>query len=246
MARIKRGAMVASILMLVVMIASACNQAYSQAPSVTDTPIGPNSLFDTPLVQPTNMSDVQTFATGTALAIQNGTPVAGIATATVAGNITSLPGENPTITPTSIIVLPTGAVTTPTATLAVPSTSQGQAVNTSVPVGSRPATYTLQEGEFVYCLARRFDVDPDQMLSLNGLSQGTTIYPGTVLKIPQSGSFPGARALRNHPTTYTASAGETLYAVACAFGDVDPSAIATANGLSAGATLTAGQQLSIP
>jgi LysM repeat protein len=104
----------------------------------------------------------------------------------------------------------------------------------------------LQEGEFVYCLARRFDVDPAQILSLNGLLESTTIYAGTVLKIPQSGSFPGARALRNHPTTYTASAGETLYSVACAFGDVDPSAIATANGLSAGATLTAGQTLSIP
>jgi LysM repeat protein len=244
MAGIKRGSMVASILILVAILASACNQAYSQAPSVTDTPIGPNSLFDTPLVQPTNMNDVQNFATGTALAILGGTQVAGVATATIDPNATAVVGGNPTITPTSIIALPTGAVTTPTATLAVASTSQ--IVNTSVPVGSRPATYTLQEGEFVYCLARRFDVDPAQILSLNGLSESTTIYAGTVLKIPQSGSFPGARALRNHPTTYTASAGQTLYAVACAFGDVDPSAIATANGLSVGATLTAGQQLSIP
>jgi LysM repeat protein len=249
MASIKRGAMVASILMLVAILASACNQAYSQAPVVTDTPIGPNSLFDTPLVQPTNMNDVQNFATGTALAILGGTQVAGIATATVDPNATAVVGGSPTITPTSIIALPTGAVTTPTATLAVASTSAastGQVINTSVPVGSRPATYTLQEGEFVYCLARRFDVDPAQILSLNGLLESTTIYAGTVLKIPQSGSFPGARALRNHPTTYTASAGETLYSVACAFGDVDPSAIATANGLSAGATLTAGQTLSIP
>jgi LysM repeat protein len=246
MASIKRGAMIASILMLVAILASACNQAYSQAPSVTDTPIGPNSLFDTPLVQPTNMTDVQNFATGTALAILNGTPGGVVATATLPPNTTPLVGEGPTITPTSIISLPTDAVTTPSATLAVASTNQGQVVNTSVPVGSRPATYTLQEGEFVYCLARRFDVDPDQILSLNGLSQSTTIYPGTVLKIPQSGSFPGARALRNHPTSYTASAGETLYGVACAFGDVDPSSIASANGLSVGTTLTSGQQLSIP
>lgn len=247
MAGIKRGAMVASILMLVVILTSACNQPYSQAPSVTDTPIGPNSLFNTPLGQPTNMNDVQNFATGTALAIQNGgTPGAEVATATVPFDATAVVGGSPTITPTSIIALPTGAVTTPTATLAVPSTSEGQVLNTSVPVGSRPATYTLQEGEFVFCLARRFDVDPDQILSINGLSEGTIVYPGTVLKIPQSGSFPGARALRNHPTTYTASSGETIYAVACAFGDVDPSSIATANGLSVGTTLTAGQQLSIP
>ena len=240
MVRIKRGAVVASTLVMLVMVTSACFKPYSEVPSVTDTPIGSGSLFNTSLPQPTNMTDVQNFATGTALAIQGGTSVVGVATAT------PLVGASPTVTPTPIIALPTNAVTTPTTTLAVASTNEGQAVNTSVPVGSRPATYTLQEGEFVYCLARRFDVDPAQILNLNGLAEGTTIYPGTVLKIPQSGSFPGARALRNHPTTYTAAAGETLYSVACKFGDVYPDAIATANGLSVGTTLTTGQQLSIP
>jgi LysM repeat protein len=246
MARVKRGALVASMLMLIAVVSSACFKPYSEAPTVTDTPIGAGSLFNTSLPQPTNMTDVQNFATGTALAIQGG--AAGVATATPIVNTTPLVGESLTASPTAIIALPTNAVTTPTATLAVASTNQGsgQVVNTSVPVGSRPATYTLQEGEFVYCLARRFDVDPAQILSLNGLAEGTTIYAGTVLKIPQSGSFPGARALRNHPTTYTASAGETLYGVACEFGDVYPDSIATANGLSVGTTLTAGQQLSIP
>jgi len=239
MARMKRGALVASILLLVSVILSACDQPYSQPPSVTNTPIDTNSLFATPLVQPTNMSDVQSFATGTALALQTGTPLVNVTTATLDPN-----GQNSTVTPTSIIALPTNAVTTPTATLAVAATNQVS--NTSVPVGSRPSTYTLQDGEFVYCLARRFDVDPDQMLSLNGLVDGQTIYPGTVLKIPQSGSFPGARALRNHPTTYTASSGETIYGVACTFGDIDPSVIASANGLSVGAALSAGQQLNIP
>ena len=53
--------------------------------------------------------------------------------------------------------------------------------------------------------------------------------------------------LQNHPTTYTVvSSSETLYSIACKFGDVDPSSIAAANGLSVGAALTAGQQLSIP
>jgi LysM repeat protein len=244
MARIKRGAFVASILMLVTVLLSACNQPYSQAPSVTNTPINPNSLFATPLGQPTNMTDVQNFATGTALAIQNGTPVAGVETATAEV------GASASITPTAMIAIPTNAVTTATATLAVASTNQAAAtsgvVNTSVPVGSRPATYTLQQGEFVYCLARRFDVNPDQILSLNGLSDGTTIYPGTVLKIPQTGSFPGTRALRNHPTTFTASAGDTLYSIACEFGDVDPQSIATANGLSLSTTLSSGQTISIP
>ncbi len=105
MVRIKRGAMIASSLMLVAMIASACNQPYSQPPSVTNTPINPDSLFATPLGQPTNMTDVQNFATGTALAILNGTPGAGVATAMPAVNTTPLAGGSPTITPTSIIQL---------------------------------------------------------------------------------------------------------------------------------------------
>ncbi len=249
MASTKRGITIASLLMLVAMILSACDQPYSKAPSVTNTPINPNSLFATPMGQPTNMSDVQSFATGTALAILNGTPGAEVATATPAVNTTPVAGGSDTVTPTSIIALPTDAVTTPTATLAVASTNAvttSQVVNTSVPVGSRPATYTLQQGEFPFCIARRFDVDPNQLLTLNGLYDGQTVYPGLVLKIPQSGSFPGSRALRNHPTTYTASAGDTVYSIACAFGDVDPSAIATANSISASTTLTAGQSLSIP
>jgi LysM repeat protein len=67
-----------------------------------------------------------------------------------------------------------------------------------------------------------------------------------VLTIPSSGSFPGNRMLRNHPATYTAQAGETIYAVACAFGDVSPNDIASKNGISVDATLTAGQVLNIP
>jgi LysM repeat protein len=243
MASTKRGAMVASILVLVTLIASACERPFSAQPSVTNTPID-QSLFAPTLGIPTTMNDLQNLATGTALALQSGTPNAAVVTATPGAGTQVATGAS--VTPTSIISLPTNAVTTPTATLAVAATSANQISNTSVPVGSRPATYTLQEGEFPYCIARRFDVDPDQLLSLNGLVDGQTLYAGAVLKIPQSGTFPGTRALRNHPTTYTASAGDTIPGIACLFGDVDPSSIASANGLSVSAALTSGQQLSIP
>lgn len=119
---------------------------------------------------------------------------------------------------------------------------------TPLPQGARPGTYILQPGEFPYCIARRFNVDPDQLLSLSGLSDGVIYSAGTVLKIPQSGSFPGARALRAHPTTYTVtSADENIYSIACLFGDVTPEAIAQQNGLAVSAvTLPVGKQLNIP
>jgi len=234
MARIKRGALVASILMLLAIVTSACKQPFSQQPSVTNTPIDPNSLFATPL--PTGMSDVQKFATETELAKSTTTPAT--ATATLAG-VTPQPSS--TFTP--IVNPPSNVTATSTATLAVTGPTA-----TLIPAGSKPATYTLQNGEFVYCIARRFNVNPDEVLSLNGLVDSQTIYSGLVVKIPQTGSpFPGDRMLRNHPTTYTVSASnESVYGVACLFGDIDPSLIAQANGISVGASLTAGQQLKIP
>jgi LysM repeat protein len=234
----KRGALVAFTLTLIMLIASACQLPYSQPPSVTNTPIDPNSLFATPLGSATQMSDVESFMTGTALAL-SGTPAADAVTQTAETPVGITP-QDVTVTPTPLVSL--NPTTTPTATLAVSGT-----LPTSVPVGSRPANYALQRGEFPYCIARRFDVNPDELLSLNGLSSGNIYYPNLTLKIPQTGSFPGTRALRTHPTTYTVTASDqTVYGVACVFGDVDPSAIAQANNISVGAALTSGQTLSIP
>jgi LysM repeat protein len=247
MASMKRGAMVASMLLLFSIIASACNQPYSTPPVNTSTPL-PNSLFGSPIAQPTNMTDVQNLATASALAL-SGTPAVGLVTATPSG-ITTQVGVG-SVTPTTIIQLPTNAVTTPTATMALSAgstqpASTSQPAATSIP-GTRPATHSLQAGEFPFCIARRYNVDPDQLLALSGLVDGVIYSPGTILTIPQSGSFPGDRMLQNHPTTYTViSSAETIYGIACKFGDVYPDSIAAANGLSAGAVLTAGQQLSIP
>lgn len=238
MARMKRGLQIASLLVLIAMVAAGCDLRYSTPPAATSTAIGDQSLF-APTLGPASMTDVQGFATQTAMAL-SGTPNAVVATATPA--VVS----GVTVTPTSIITIPTGAVTTPTSTLAVAATSNNQVVSTPVPVGSRPTSYILQSGEFPYCIARRYDVDPEQLLTLSGLSDGVLYPPGTQLQIPQSGSFPGSRSLRSHPTTYSASAGETIYAVACAFGDLRPEDIASANGLNINTTLSAGQSLSIP
>lgn len=243
MARIKRGAGIVSTLMLIAVVVSACRTPYSTPPAATNTPGDSPSLFETPLNQTPGitMSDVANFMTSTALA-SSGTPdVVPTQTLVVAVGTQDL---SATVTPTALASA--DPAMTATATLAVGGTSSGT-LPTSAPVGSRPSSYTLQRGEFPYCIARRFDVDPDVLLSQNGLSSGTIYRPNLTLKIPQSGSFPGTRALRNHPATYTvASANETIYGIACLFGDVDPSAIAQANNVSPSAALTSGQQLSIP
>lgn len=111
-----------------------------------------------------------------------------------------------------------------------------------------PNSYTLRAGEFPYCIARRFDISPDALMNANGLSRTSMVYPGTTLTIPKSaGSFnAGPRALRAHPVKYTILAGDTVYYIACLFGDVDPRAIEAVNGLTGAYTLGVGQVIQIP
>jgi LysM domain-containing protein len=129
----------------------------------------------------------------------------------------------------------------------IPFTAMPISLGTSTPAGN-PIAYKLQPSEFPYCIARRFNVDPKQLLALNNLVNSEISNPGTVLKIPQSGEpFPGNRALRGHPTTYiVTSSSETIYSIACLFGDVDPEAIVESNGILISVPLTIGQQLNIP
>lgn len=109
-----------------------------------------------------------------------------------------------------------------------------------------PSSYTIHGGEHIYCISRRFNVNPADVMALNGLTS-SVVYSGMTLKIPQNGNpFPGDRSLIDHPTTYTVKAGDTIYSIACEFGDVDPYAIAYANGLTEPYKLAVGQTLNIP
>ena len=111
-----------------------------------------------------------------------------------------------------------------------------------------PDSYTLKSGEFPYCIARRFDISPVALLSANGLNINSNVYPGTSLTIPKNAEpfDSGSRSLRSHPANYTVVSGDTVFSIACLFGDVDPRAIEEVNGLSGSYTLTAGQIIKIP
>jgi LysM repeat protein len=111
----------------------------------------------------------------------------------------------------------------------------------------RPSYYILQQGEFPYCIARRFDVNPRELLSLNGLSTGMVYSPGLVLTIPQTGNpFPAPRWLQLHPVqNYTVMQQTTVYKLACQFGDVDPLVLMQVNGLTS-PILNLGQVIQIP
>ncbi len=183
-----------------------------------------NSPLGTPTTggsngQPTGISLVEAWGTSTAIYKQTAEALL-TASPTPAVTVTQADTTPGTATPTVIIV---------------PTSTPG-----------RPASYTLQSGEFPYCIARRFDVNPADLLALNGIGSGQVLQPGAALKIPQSGSFPGSRALHDHPTTYKVAVNDSIYKIACYFGDVDPTSIAAANGISLSTKLTTGRVLNIP
>ncbi|HEY3312480.1 MAG TPA: LysM peptidoglycan-binding domain-containing protein [Anaerolineales bacterium] len=234
------------ILVLLVVLAltlNACTRAASSAPAATATP---KTNFPKP-VATSGMNAIEIAGTQTAVA------TAGLPMPTAAGGTGGTPGTGaiPTFTPLAgVNQTPVGATPLPSPTPGTAGTTVANTpvvIQTSVPV-SNPGTYALHQGEFPYCLARRFNVNPDALLKLNGLSSGQSYYtPGTVITIPQSGgTFPGVRALKAHPAQYTVTSGDTIYSIACEFGDVDPMAIVNANNLSGSYSLTTGTTIQVP
>ncbi len=218
---------------------SACRRAASTMPPATPTT---SSGFPVPGTE--TMGLFETIATQTALAAQ------GVQTTVQPLTPTEVPvAEKPTKAPKATKTpaapeavateAPTEEPAQPTATLAaivVPTATPGL-----------PATYTMHQGEYPYCIARRFNVNPNELLSSNGLTGNELLYDGLTLNIPQTGNpFPGTRSLHDHPATYTVKANDSIYSVACYFGDVDPLVLAQVNNLQKPYTLTAGQVLQVP
>jgi len=111
-----------------------------------------------------------------------------------------------------------------------------------------PDTYALQKGEWPTCIARRFNVNISTLLAINGLSVDSKPGVGTKLQIPKDSewsSVHGSIQLRSHPTEYTVKAGDTIYSIACYYGDIYPQEILDANGIE-GYNVSEGQVLAIP
>ncbi len=182
------------------------------------------------------MDQIYLFATQTAMATQGLTGTGVPPAAEVTGQATpAAPGTTEEI--------PTGVAPT----LAAPQPTQPAPIVAPPPTPGRPASYTIQHGEFPYCIARRFNVDPGELLRINGLTSTSVYYVGMVLRIPQSGHpFPGNRSLIDHPTSYTVRPGDTIYSISCDFGNVDPSSIAYVNNMKPPYRLNAGDVINIP
>jgi hypothetical protein len=250
MSQKQRGLLTVALTLIGAMLLSACEISLSQPPAVTPSPI-PTGLFVSPFPTGNPMDQITTFAAQTSAAQTAGTAnVPPGTSAAVTGTVlTPQTGITATVTATP----PIGTPSTPTN--AVPGTpaTVGPTITPGGPTltpGPRPATYVLEKGEWPYCIARRFNVNPDELLSLSGLTtaQSNALLPGQRLTIPQTGNpFPADRSWHDHPDTYTVtSSSQTVYGVACYYGDIEPAVIAQHNGISVTSALTVNQTLNIP
>ncbi len=161
--------------------------------------------------------------------------------------------ESPQLLDTSAVI-PGGEVppsngldATPIPEIQTPPTETPVPIIIPSPTPGLPSSYTLEKGEFPYCIARRFNIDPGALLRANNLTTYSVYYGGMTLTIPQNApKFPGSRALKPHPASYTVRSGDTLASIACAFGDVGPNMIAFANNFGENEKLSVGQVIQIP
>lgn len=114
---------------------------------------------------------------------------------------------------------------------------------TSVPVTPGPAgtfEYTVEWGDTLYSIARRYGTTVEAIVALNGLQDASYISVGQVLKISGTPS--------STPSTggdYTVQAGDTLYSIAVRYGTT-VEAIQSANGIVNSSLIRIGQKLIIP
>jgi LysM repeat protein len=231
------------VIIILALALTACERSATTPPAGTQSASG-----DKTLVQPASpnatqdpMVVLQQYATQTAIAALGGsTAIAGTPGAVITPMISSTPDPNnpalPSPTPQQSTTVQIQQTPQPLPNIVVPTSTPG-----------KPATYVLQAGEFPYCIARRFNVNPSDLLSVNNLANGQLFNPGMQLTIPQTSSgFPGTRYLIPHPANYTVRAGDTIYSIGCQFGDADPNQIILANNLTTPYTLTVGKVLYIP
>jgi LysM repeat protein len=115
---------------------------------------------------------------------------------------------------------------------------------TQAPSGG-PTTHTVKPGEWLYSIARLYNVSPYALIQANPGINPNYLRPGQVLNIPGGGSPAPTPVPGTCPSPYTVQLGDTVYSIARKCGKT-PSAIITANNLFNPNFIFVGQKLQIP
>lgn len=112
-------------------------------------------------------------------------------------------------------------------------------------------TYTVQPGDTLVTIAQRHGTTVEALIEANDLANPELLSVGQVLKIPSggaarsSGGSAGEVSVASVGIQYTVQPGDTLWAIAQAYGTT-PSALMAANNLESATQIYVGQVLTIP
>jgi LysM repeat protein len=124
---------------------------------------------------------------------------------TVQAILAANPGLNPNlIYPGQVINIPAGDGST---------SSSSSSASTSSASGT-PSTYTVQRGDWIYAIARKFNVTVAALIAANPGINPNLLYPGQQLNIP-GGATPGTPS--PSAGTYVVKPGDTLFSIAVKF-----------------------------
>lgn len=116
----------------------------------------------------------------------------------------------------------------------------------AVPAQAAPPNYVVQPGDTVSSIAARFGLQTIDVLTWNGLSWRSVIYPGQTLTLQTAAAAvaPAAAPAPAAATTHEVVAGDTVYAIAQKY-STTVDAVLTANGLTRASVIFPGQSLVI-
>ena len=110
-------------------------------------------------------------------------------------------------------------------------------------------TYVVVSGDWIFKIAREFNVDPQAIIDLNEeLANSGALVVGMVLKIPTSATAPptdGTETPIEGGTIHVVKSGEWVWSIARLYG-IDPQVIIDANNLTSPGTIYPGDELIIP
>ena len=208
--------------LVVVLAVAGCACPRKVLPDVEPTAVGQ----DVPMDEDAQ----QTAMAGTAIARLTQTAQAG----DMAGDTPSSPEATPTEPP------PTAIPPTAVPPTAVPPTS-APAPTTAPATGE--TTHTVQRGDTLYSIARRYGTTVEAIAAANGITNPNLIRVGQKLTIPTSGSpapppSPGEK-------TYVVQPGDNLFRIALRY-NMSYLYLASYNGISDPSRIYVGQVLRIP